>query len=140
MVKVFLLLMVVSIPNSPSVKYNALLYPNIEECMVARDGYMATYDSRDQDYKDKLITHAICLEFETFPVQGLPAEPTGLGAQMAKKWIQKAKLKKGALRKDLGVPAGKKIPKSKLKAAAKKKGTIGKRARLAMTFSKMKKK
>ena len=35
---------------------------------------------------------------------------------------------------------GKKIPKSKLKAAAKKKGKVGKRARLAMTFAKMKKK
>ena len=56
---------------------------------------------------------------------------------MAKKWIQKAKIKKGALHKDLGVPMGKKIPKSKLKAAAKKKGKVGKRARLAMTFAKM---
>ena len=59
---------------------------------------------------------------------------------MAKKWIQKAKIKKGELHKDLGVPMGKKIPKSKLKAAAKKKGKVGKRARLAMTFAKMKKK
>ena len=59
---------------------------------------------------------------------------------MAKKWIQKAKIKKGALHKDLGVPMGKKIPKSKLKAAAKKNGKVGKRARLAMTFAKMKKK
>ena len=59
---------------------------------------------------------------------------------MAKKWIQKAKIKKGALHKDLGGPMGKKIPKSKLKAAAKKKGKVGKRARLAMTFAKMKKK
>ena len=59
---------------------------------------------------------------------------------MSKKCIQKAKIKKGALHKDLGVPMGKKIPKSKLKAAAKKKGKVGKRARLAMTFAKMKKK
>jgi len=57
-----------------------------------------------------------------------------------KKWIQKAKIKKGALHKDLGVPMGKKIPKAKLKEAAKKKGKIGKRARLALTFAKMRKK
>ena len=79
MVKVFLLLMIVSMPDMPSVKYNALLYPSMEECIVARDGYMATYNGKDQDYKDKLITEAVCLEFETFSIPGLPAEPVGLG-------------------------------------------------------------
>ena len=79
MVKVFLLLMIVSMPDMPSVKYNALLYPSMDECIVARDGYVATYNSKDQDYKDKLITDAVCLEFETFPVLGLPAERIGLG-------------------------------------------------------------
>ena len=57
----------------------------------------------------------------------------------AKKWIQKAIKKPGALHKELGVPADKKIPKSKIKAAAKKRGKLGKRARLAETLSKMKK-
>jgi hypothetical protein len=80
MVKVFLLLMIVSMPNMPSVKYNAMLYPSIEECIAARDGYMDVYNSKDKEYKDRIITHATCLEFETFPVQGLPAEPIGLGA------------------------------------------------------------
>ena len=37
-------------------------------------------DSKDQEYKDRIVTHATCLEFETFPIQGLPAKPTGLGA------------------------------------------------------------
>jgi len=80
MVKVFLLLMIVSMPDMPSVKYNALLYPSMDECIVAREGYMATYNGKDQNYKDKLITDAVCLEFETFPVIGLPANPIGLGA------------------------------------------------------------
>jgi len=57
---------------------------------------------------------------------------------MANKWIQKAIKHKGALRKALGVKKGKNIPKSKLKKAAKKKGTLGKRARLAITLSKFK--
>ena len=48
-----------------------------------------------------------------------------------KKWIQKAIKHPGALHKDLGVPLGKKIPEKKLEAAAKKKGKIGARARLA---------
>lgn len=58
---------------------------------------------------------------------------------MAEKWIQKAIKKPGALRKELGVPAGKKIPSSKLAAAAKKPGKIGKRARLAETLKGLKK-
>lgn len=59
---------------------------------------------------------------------------------MAKKWIQKAIKKPGQLHKDLGVPEGKKIPEAKLKAAAKKGGKVGQRARLAMTLKGMKKK
>jgi hypothetical protein len=57
-----------------------------------------------------------------------------------KKWIQKAIKKPGALRKEMGVKKGEKIPKAKLKAAAKKPGKMGQRARLAMTLGKMKKK
>jgi len=57
---------------------------------------------------------------------------------MANKWIQKAIKHKGALRKSLGIKKGQKIPKKKLKKAAKKKGTLGKRARLAITLSKFK--
>ena len=55
----------------------------------------------------------------------------------ADKWIQKAIKKPGALRKQLGVPEGEKIPKSKLDAAAKEGGKLGQRARLAKTLSKM---
>ncbi len=49
-------------------------------------------------------------------------------------WIQKAIKKPGALHKELGVKAGKKIPARKLNAAAKKGGKEGKRARLAKTL------
>ena len=59
---------------------------------------------------------------------------------MAKKWIQNAIKKPGALHRDLGVPKGKPIPESKLKAAAAKGGTVGRRARLAETLKKMRKK
>lgn len=57
---------------------------------------------------------------------------------MAKKWIQAMHMKKGALHKDLGVPAGKKIPASKLKKAEHSKNpTTRKRANLAETLKKM---
>ena len=55
------------------------------------------------------------------------------------KWIQKAIKKPGALRKQLGVKSGKSIPKKQLAAAAKKKGRVGQRARLAQTLGKMRK-
>ena len=58
-----------------------------------------------------------------------------------KKWIQKAVKHKGALHKELGVPAGKKIPAKKLAKAAKSKNpTERKRAVLAKTLSKLRKK
>jgi len=47
-------------------------------------------------------------------------------------------LKKGALHRDLGVPSGNKIPAVMLEAAAQRSGTVGRRARLAQTFKRMK--
>ena len=57
-----------------------------------------------------------------------------------KKWIQGAIKHPGALRKELGVKKGQKIPAKRLAAAAKKPGTEGKRARLAETLRGFKKK
>jgi len=58
---------------------------------------------------------------------------------MAKKFIQKAIKHPGALHRELGVPMGKKIPAAKLRAAAKKPGKLGQRARFAETLGKMRK-
>ncbi len=55
------------------------------------------------------------------------------------KWIQGAVSKPGQLHRDLGVPQGEKIPASKLRAAAAKKGKVGQRARLALTLKKVNK-
>lgn len=53
------------------------------------------------------------------------------------KWIGNAIKHPGALHKQLGIPAGQKIPAKKLSAAAKKGGKLGQRARLAETLKKM---
>jgi len=54
---------------------------------------------------------------------------------MATKWIQKAIKHKGALREELHVPEGKKIPMKKLtKAEHSKNPTLRKRATLAKTL------
>lgn len=55
-----------------------------------------------------------------------------------KKWIQSAEIKKGALRKKLGIKEGHDIPASKLKKAEHSKNpTTRKQAVLAETFKKM---
>ncbi len=51
-----------------------------------------------------------------------------------KNWIAGAIKKPGALHKQLGVPAGKKIPAGKLAKAVKAPGKLGQRARLAKTL------
>jgi hypothetical protein len=53
-------------------------------------------------------------------------------------WIKGAIKKPGQLHRDLGVPQGQKIPEGKINAAAKSKGKIGQRARLAKTLKGMK--
>lgn len=57
-----------------------------------------------------------------------------------KKWIQKAIKRPGALRRKAGVKKGQKIPVSKLRKLAKKKGRTGRQARLALTLRKLRKK
>jgi len=59
---------------------------------------------------------------------------------MGTKWIAKATQNKGGLHRSLGVPEGKTIPKTKIKAAEKKGGKVGKQARLADTLSKLRSK
>jgi hypothetical protein len=56
-----------------------------------------------------------------------------------KNWIKDAIKKPGALRSELGVKKGEKIPAKKLAAAAKKPGKEGQRARLAETLKGLKK-
>jgi len=55
-----------------------------------------------------------------------------------KNWIAGAIKKPGALKKELGVKAGNKIPAAKLAKAAKVPGKEGQRARLAQTLKKLK--
>ena len=55
------------------------------------------------------------------------------------KFIQKAIKKPGALRAEMGVKKGEKIPAKKVAAAAKKPGKIGQRARFAQLLKGFKK-
>ena len=56
---------------------------------------------------------------------------------MARNWIAGAIHKPGALHREMGVPAGQRIPAGKLEKAADKGGKLGQRARLAETLEGM---
>lgn len=58
-------------------------------------------------------------------------------AKAKKNWIAGAISKPGALHRQLGVAQDKPIPAGKLAAAAKKGGTLGRRARLAQTLKRL---
>lgn len=63
-----------------------------------------------------------------------------MGSKKKKKWIQDAIKHPGALRKTAKAKKGKNIPQKTLARLAKKGGVTGKRARLAQTLKKLRKK
>ena len=65
---VFLLLMLLSMPNQPSVKYNAVLYFTEQECLNAKIEYMKAYNKKDIQYKNRVKTNAYCVTFDAFPL------------------------------------------------------------------------
>ena len=77
MAQIFLLLMLISMPNQPSVKYTASVYSTEYQCAEAQIGFQEAYEAKPQSYKDKVRVKSICVSFEAFPVKGL-ASPTGV--------------------------------------------------------------
>ena len=79
MVKIWFMLVLLSMPNAPSVKYNGFIYSSEEECQVARYELHETYDNKPTEYKSALIIDSYCVEFESFPIAGLN-KTGGIGA------------------------------------------------------------
>ena len=65
------MLMLVSMPNAPSVKYNGFIYSSEEECQVARYELMESYNEKSTEYKSVTLINSYCVEFESFPIAGL---------------------------------------------------------------------
>ena len=65
------MLMLMSSPNMPSVKYHALLYNTEDECMKSVVDYLNYYEQNPQEYKTVVVKDAFCLPFEAFPIKGL---------------------------------------------------------------------
>jgi len=71
MIKIWFMLLLVSMPNAPSVKYNGFIYPSEEECQVARYELHEAYNSKPTKYKSVTAIQSYCVEFKSFPIAGL---------------------------------------------------------------------
>ena len=71
MIKRWFMRILVSIHNAPSIKYNGFIYPNEEECQVARYEFYEAYNNKSTEYKSVTAVDAYCIEFKSFPIPGL---------------------------------------------------------------------
>jgi len=71
MIKIWFLLMLISMPNQPTVKYQGFLFPTEEICMTAQARYLNEYEWKSPTYKENVVIDAFCLPFDAFPVKGM---------------------------------------------------------------------
>ena len=71
MIKIWFMLILFSVPNSPSIKYNGYLYSSEGECQMARYELFEVYQTKPQDYKAGVMLDAYCVEFESFKIPGM---------------------------------------------------------------------
>ena len=71
MIKIWFMMVLMSMPNAPSVKYNGFIYNDEEQCQMARYDFMEAYHNKSTDYKSAIVVNAYCVEFESFPIEGL---------------------------------------------------------------------
>ncbi len=63
MVKIFFFLMILSTPNQPSVKYNAVIYADEVQCNRVLEGYMNAYEAKPEEYKDRVFHSSFLYSF-----------------------------------------------------------------------------
>jgi len=73
------MLVLMSAPNMPSVKYNGILYPTEEECLNAQAAFLNLYEAKPKEYKDSVKTEVFCLPFDAFPIKGMNYKDSSFG-------------------------------------------------------------
>ena len=71
MVKVFMAIIITSMPNWPSVKYQGYLYPDEETCIESTKIYVEEF----KDYAKRQGDHdahfsSFCFQIESYPIEG----------------------------------------------------------------------
>jgi|TARA_R110000751_G_scaffold19022_1_gene57387 hypothetical protein len=79
-IKIWFLLVMMSMPNAPSIKYTGSIYPTEDDCIQGQLGLLNAYEAKPQDYKNKMVLDAFCLPFDAFPVQGMNYKDSSFGA------------------------------------------------------------
>ena len=71
MVKVFMAIIITSMPNWPSVKYQGYLYPDEETCIESTKIYVQevkAYAKRQGDHDAHFSS--FCFQIESYPIEG----------------------------------------------------------------------
>jgi hypothetical protein len=71
MIKVWFLLILISVPNAPSIKYNGFIYPSEEKCLIEQTKLIKAYNNKSSEYKMQTAIDSHCIEFESFRIKGL---------------------------------------------------------------------
>ena len=74
MIKIWFMMVLMSFPNAPSVKYNGFIFSSEYECLQAKQELLDVYDDKPLDYKLVTQMNAYCVEFESFPITGLRSD------------------------------------------------------------------
>ena len=61
------MLVLFSMPNAPSVKYNGFIYSSEEDCQVARYELHDAYNNKSTEYKSVTAMDSYCVQFDSFP-------------------------------------------------------------------------
>ena len=80
MIKVAFAIIITSMPNWPSVKYQGYLYPDMETCLVSTEMYVEqfrAYADSQGDYDAHF--DSMCFETESYPIEMFHDMKTGIG-------------------------------------------------------------
>ena len=80
MIKVFMAIIITSMPNWPSVKYQGYLYPDMETCLASTEMYVQQFRSY-ADSQGDYDAHfdSICFETESYPIEMFHDMKRGIG-------------------------------------------------------------
>ena len=71
MIKVFMAIIVTSMPSWPSVKYQGYLYPDMDTCLTSTEMYVQQFkDYAKSQGDDKAHFNSICFEVDAYPIEG----------------------------------------------------------------------
>ena len=71
MSKIFISIIIMSMPNWPSVKYYGTLYTTLEECQAGNAVQEQAYLYQDKILERKAHYEMFCLEIESYPIEGM---------------------------------------------------------------------